>query len=969
MTQTKAKTKAAQTALPRYRNMPTSKRMAAAVELVMSGKETQAEAARMTGVSRPRLNINVKQARERLAAQQERSAATGAERRGETPVMVDSTGAEVIRERDRSERFPTFAEFERLYFSQLECFDCGVHHDTPDFHIEMMDKITDPAIKRLLINVPPGHSKSTVGTVKSTVYELCRDPNSITAVVSKSQKLAEKFLYSMGRYLTDPDLYRDTPRNLIDDWGPFITGTGASAKLGAADRFYVAGRQTAEKDPSVSAYGVGGHIYGIRAHRMIMDDIADLENQQNQQRVLEMLAWCTQEAGSRVGRHGKLIFIGTRVHPNDIYSHLQNLPGYSVIRYPCIMSDDTELTLWPEHFDYKAAKLQRDSMSSEQWQLVYQNIDTPGFGASFPPEVVEGCYDPERPLGHYDPSWALIVGIDPAGANAQAGHTAFILWGVDLTTGVRHLVDLVNAKQMKAPQMRDQLFDWAERYPIREVRVESNGLQALHVATEIPTPTGWTTMGGLAVGDEVFAPDGSVTVVTAKSDEQINATYEVAFNDGTKLLADAGHRWFVGRASNGRERFEWTTTADLATALARPSAARRYVPVAAPLDLPPAELPIDPYLLGAWLGDGSTDSASFAASHKNGDQDFQRAMLSALGYEWRGGYVDPHKTYVPRLRQPLADAGLLGHKHVPDAYLRSSVAQRLALLQGLMDTDGTISRSGRASFANKNQRLIAAVAELATSLGWKVFVRHEPLISKVYFTPKKGDLTPFRLQRKIARIREHNGTSKSVTRRHLVSVTPVDPVPVSCITVAHPSSQFLAGRQMVATGNSQLFQYNQEIMARMTNKGIRVVPHVTTGRNKWDPQFGVEAMSTLFVNRMVSLPTLNVESRNRIRMLTDQLISFPMSSKTDLVMALWFAELGAKDIVSRAAIPMFDPRFKAPARIMKSRRIFDFGDKTVRRPTAESLGVGRQMFPPGQQPEDPKFVNVEGSVRTHMLSA
>lgn len=642
------KTKAAAKMLPKYKNLGVQKRMDEAVKLVMSGECSQAEAARNCGVTRPRLNERVKEAREKLAEQQARSAATAAERRGDAPnttiahseivqLLISGEGIQqmpVVTNEVR--RVPPFAEFDEMYFSSLECFDCGVHHPTPSFHTEIMEAITDPAIKRLMINVPPGHSKSTVATVKSTIYELCRDPNSMTMIVSKSQGLAKKFLYQIQNYLTNPDMYMKTPRNLIEDWGPFTDGTSTWSK----EMFYVAGRQSAEKDPTVSAWGVGQHIYGVRAHRIIMDDIADLENQRNQERVKEMLEWCMQEPGSRVGQHGKLIYVGTRVNAGDIYSHLQDLSGYKVIRYPCIVDEESQTTLWPDHYPYSAAARQRDSMGAERWQLVYQNVDTPGFGASFPPEVVEATYDATRSLGQYNPNWALVAGLDPAGANSQSGYTAMILLGLDLDTGERHLIDLVNHKQMKAPQMRDQMFDWADRYPtLRELRVESNGLQ------------------------------------------------------------------------------------------------------------------------------------------------------------------------------------------------------------------------------------------------------------------------------------------------------------------------------------SQLVQYNQEILTRLTSKGVRVVPHITTGRNKWDADFGVESMATMFINRQITLPTKDTASRNRIKPLVEQLTSFPMGAQTDLVMALWFTELGCRDIHQRAQLPMFDPRFKAPKRIMRQRRTIDFAAGTAKVPSAFVDTAGRPMFPsPGQGREVP-FTNIAGTVR------
>ena len=483
---------------------PTRERMKLAVKSVMDGKYNQSEAARKYGVSRSRINVNVNKKRKELEKLKARADDALAERvatfenedaepqpsvgesvEGVEPLEAVEPGAAdpgPAPASSSTETQPYIEELRRIqppdvfirdYFGAVICPDCAVHHDVPGFHDEILNKVTDPKTRRLLVNVAPYHAKSTIGTVYSTVYEICRDPNSRTAIVSKSQTLARRFLYQIQKILSDPNQFIGERRNLIDDWGPFHDSGSWSQT-----EFIVAGRQSREKDPTVSAYGVGAQIYGYRFDRMIFDDIADLENQRNRDRVQEMLQWATQECASRVGKTGKLIFLGTRVSPGDIYSHLQNLPAYEFIRYPCILDEHDQTTLWPGHYPYRSAVEQRDSMALEQFQLVYQNVDTMGAGASFPIDVLERSQDHDRPLGHYDPAWRLVMGVDPAGAGEQAGFTAMVVLGVDMVTGQRFIVDLVNHKQMRAPQIKDQILEWCDRYPISECRVEVNGLQS-----------------------------------------------------------------------------------------------------------------------------------------------------------------------------------------------------------------------------------------------------------------------------------------------------------------------------------------------------------------------------------------------------------------------------------------------------------------------------------------------------------
>ena len=241
---------------------------------------------------------------------------------------------------------------------------------------------------------------------------------------------------------------------------------------------YVAGRVSAEKDPTVRALGVGEQIYGARFDTIKFDDVAVVENQSNPDRVQGMLSWMDKEALSRIGRNGKAIWVGTRVMPGDIYSFLRQRMGYKVIQYPCILDDTLEETLWPDHFPYEQALIHRAEMKPADFQLVYQNVDVPGLGASFTPEMLEEAKDTSRILGHFDPDWRLVAGLDPAGGNKDSGFTAMTVIGIDIHTGHRYVVDQVAVKSMKAPQMKEQIVEWSERYPLTEWRVEVNGVQS-----------------------------------------------------------------------------------------------------------------------------------------------------------------------------------------------------------------------------------------------------------------------------------------------------------------------------------------------------------------------------------------------------------------------------------------------------------------------------------------------------------
>lgn len=366
---------------------------------------------------------------------------------------------------------PPRDEFYDLYFSGFRCPSCKVRHETPVFHREIR-AAADAGHRRLLVNLPPYHAKSTEITVNDTVFDIVRDPNLRTIIVSKSLSFARLFIGQLQELLENRDLYLDAPRNLVDDWGPF-RGQGAWS----SEQFFVAGRTTSEKDATVQALGVGGQIYGRRADKIKFDDVATLENQGTPERVASMLEWIDKEALSRIGFQDPAWFVGTRVTPGDIYGHLRKRDGYVTLEYPAIMDESRELMLWGDHFTYADAVARRAEMTPQDWQLVYQQVASAGAMADFPWETLERGLDPSRTTGHFDPNWILVAGLDLAGGTRRAGFTCGTIVGID-REGRRYLVDTFNRQAMRPAALRDQLIMWGESYPLTELRVEKNGLQA-----------------------------------------------------------------------------------------------------------------------------------------------------------------------------------------------------------------------------------------------------------------------------------------------------------------------------------------------------------------------------------------------------------------------------------------------------------------------------------------------------------
>lgn len=331
--------------------------------------------------------------------------------------------------------------------------------------------------------------------------------------------------------------------------------------------------------------------------------------------------------------------------------------------------------------------------------------------------------------------------------------------------------------------------------------------KALALDTPIPTPSGWSTMRDLRPGDEVFDESGNPTAVLSKSPVWESDTYRVTFSDGASLVACKDHEWWVQRRTPSSTYVpDRVRTEDLVGNLIDAYGARRFrVPNAKPLTLPDAVLPIDPYTLGAWLGDGNSDDGRITGLDR---EVFARIELA--GYEVRQMRA-AKRVNVIGLKTQLRALGVLRNKHLPAAYLRGSEKQRWALLQGLMDTDGFCDeRQGKCEFTTTLPSLRDAMLELLASLGVRprCYTGEATLYGRVT-GPKfrvmfsaRSDMPVFGLSRKQERLRPPGRAHAQFEHRRIVAVERIETVPTQCLTVAAESHVFLAGREMIPTCNT-----------------------------------------------------------------------------------------------------------------------------------------------------------------------
>ncbi|MGH3721421.1 MAG: replicative DNA helicase [Pseudonocardiaceae bacterium] len=338
--------------------------------------------------------------------------------------------------------------------------------------------------------------------------------------------------------------------------------------------------------------------------------------------------------------------------------------------------------------------------------------------------------------------------------------------------------------------------------------------KALALDTPLPTPTGWTTMGDVAVGEELLGADGRPTTVVAATDVMRGRpSYEIEFSDGTVIVADGNHQWLTetrasrrsaqqvatgyNRYRNQRTFAEVRTTEEIAATLRCRTVDRRLnhsVGNCRPIDLPDADLLIPPYSLGVWLGDGTSHAANFTSA------DPEIAV-----------HVEVEGSDAGTVQAMLRTLGVLGNKHIPAVYLRASLEQRRSLLAGLLDTDGTVTSTGSVQFCVTSAQLARDVRELVVSLGYRCGVSTKRVLGRTEQSATAYTLTfsteddVFRLERK--RLVHKQRRRYSPTRsgaRYIVDVRPAGSVPVRCVQVDNSDHLYLAGESMVPTHNSTL---------------------------------------------------------------------------------------------------------------------------------------------------------------------
>lgn len=338
--------------------------------------------------------------------------------------------------------------------------------------------------------------------------------------------------------------------------------------------------------------------------------------------------------------------------------------------------------------------------------------------------------------------------------------------------------------------------------------------KALTLDTNVLTKSGWVSIKDINVGDKIIGRNGKETIITAIYDHYNKDIYEVTFTDGNKIKCCGEHLWAVSYPKNKNQYKVKDINQLISEGIKNGNNHKYFIPMVEPINFEEKQLPINPYLMGCLIGDGGLVHSCIISSSDDYILNKIRSILidgyclkKLNKYDYRIKKEKSNRSYRNYYKRCLNKLNLncvSKNKFIPDIYKFNSFNNRLALLQGLMDTDGYISKSGTMQFSSSSERLIDDFIELVESFGG-VCKKHKKIIKNKfvsYFVTFKlsENIIPVSLPRKVIRVttkRKYNPA------RAIDQIKYIGKQDCRCLTVDAKDSLFVIDHYIVTHNTVQ----------------------------------------------------------------------------------------------------------------------------------------------------------------------
>ena len=384
---------------------------------------------------------------------------------------------------DAKQSLKEFKGFRDRYFLT----ELGVPFETADFHNKWIKSINKALLNggQQMILSPPRHGKTEL-LIHFVVWLICRNPNIRILWIGGNEDIAKNSVSSVLDTLENNEGLKE---DFCGPNGSFKPAT-RTGKSWSQNGFTVSTRTVSGiKSPTMVGLGRGGKILSRDCDIIIADDIEDFSSTMQPASRKNTKNWWTTTLGSRKEEHTAMVVIGSRQHPDDLYSALLENEAWETIVEEahdsmCVIpefdeDDHKDCMLWEDKRSFRwLMNRKRDAQTTggvQRFEMVYLNKAQAKGLSLFNPEVIKECYNQNVDLGNIPHSAYLVAGLDPAATGYQAG----FLWAVETSADdiKLQMVDMENQQGGGLEEARNLIKKWFDMYNCYHWVIEENGFQ------------------------------------------------------------------------------------------------------------------------------------------------------------------------------------------------------------------------------------------------------------------------------------------------------------------------------------------------------------------------------------------------------------------------------------------------------------------------------------------------------------